>query len=74
MFIQGIKCGALSKTEGLTDEVMENLLQTGALEIHSGKAFTNANFLNISQHSGFRGRKGHHQLKFDDVEVITTNG
>lgn len=60
--------------EALTDEVIEKLWQTGALGVHSGEALTNANFLNISQHFGFRGRQEHHQLKFGDVEIITTNG
>ena len=87
--LQGIKRSALSKNEGfkerrqrkkpnaaeaLADEVIEKLWQTGFLGVHSGEALTNANFLNISQRFGFRGRQKHHQLKFGDVEIITTNG
>ena len=53
--------------------MIEEIWQKKVLRKHDGKALTNANFLNISQHFGFCGRQEHHQLKFGDFKIVSTS-
>ena len=57
----------------LSAEMIEEMWQKKVLGKHDGEALTNANFLNISQHFGFRGRQEHHQLKFGDFKIVSTS-
>ena len=51
--------------------MIEEMRQKKVLRKPDGEALTNANFLNISQHFGFCGRQGHHQLKFGDFKIVS---
>ena len=57
----------------LSAEMIEEMWQKKVLGKHDGEALTNVNFLNISQHFGFRGRQEHHQLKFGDFKIVSTS-
>ena len=58
--------------EPLSAEMIEEMWLRNVLGKHDGEALTNVNFLNISQHFGFRGRQEHHQLKFGDFKIVCT--
>ena len=56
----------------LSAEMIEEMWLKNVLGKHDGEALPNVNFLNISQHFGFRGRQEHHQLKFGDFKIVCT--
>lgn len=47
----------------------EKFWSSGLLGDHSGAALTNANFKNLSEHFGFRGRQDHYDAYVEDFEV-----
>jgi len=47
----------------------ESFWSSGLLGYHSGVALTNANFKNLSEHFGFRGRQDHYDVYVQDFEV-----
>lgn len=47
----------------------ESFWSSGLLGDHSGVALTNANFKNLSEHFGFRGRQDHYDAYVQDFEV-----
>ena len=53
--------------------MIKEMWQKNVLGKHDGEALTYVNFLNISQHFGFRGRQGHHQLKFGAFKIVSTS-
>lgn len=55
----------------LSAEMIIEILREKVLGKHNGEALTNTNFLNISQHFGFRGRQEHHQLKLCDFKIVS---
>ena len=48
----------------------ESFWSSGLLGDHSGAALTNANFKNLSEHFGFRGRQDHYDAYVQDFEVL----
>ncbi|XP_078380345.1 uncharacterized protein KIAA1958-like [Oculina patagonica] len=67
------KGNKLNAAQPLSAEMIEEMWEKQILGKHDGEALTNANFLNISQHFGFRGRQEHHQLKFGDFKIVSTS-
>lgn len=48
----------------------ESFWSSGLLGDHNGVALTNANFKNLSEHLGFRGRQDHYDAYVQDFEVV----
>lgn len=48
----------------------ESFWSSGLLGDHNGVALTNANFKNLSEHFGFRGRQDHYDAYVEDFEVV----
>ncbi|KAL9969612.1 hypothetical protein ACROYT_G021845 [Oculina patagonica] len=47
----------------------ESFWSSGLLGDHNGVALTNANYKNLSEHFGFRGRQDHYDAYVQDFEV-----
>lgn len=58
-----------NRAQPLTTVEEESLWTNGLLGDHSGKALTNVNFKNLSEHMGMRGRQEHYDAYVDDFEI-----
>ena len=69
-FLNSGKGNKPNAAQPLSAEMIEEMWLKNILGKHDGEALTNVNFLNVSQHFGFRGRQEHHQLKFGDFKIV----
>ena len=55
----------------LSEDDEEHLWETGHIGKHSAQALVNANFKNLTEHFGLRGRQEHYSMQVEDFSLIT---
>ena len=61
-----------NKSKALSTEEEEKLWSSGQLGDQNGRALTNANFMNLTEQMGLRGRQEHYDAYVEDFEMITS--
>ena len=55
----------------LSEDDEERLWETEQIGKHSAQALVNANFKNLTEHFGLRGRQEHYSMQVEDFSLIT---